>query len=428
MIDRTSLSDLQARVLTLERELATRERWRGTYVPGLVYVPNDVVIYNNEIYLATKQNFNIAPGSTSAWTLLSSYNRYNYAFNGDFSLGGAGAFASGPEAMGTLYTQFTPGWGCAKQNGGDTLLITLVDPADDVAFGTLNAAELIRTSGTGWGHLYAFPGMRIRRRLTAKPFTISTRVNCTSVGLSRIRYTDSAGVDTFGVPNVQGGGWETISLTIPASDLAGGNTPSWGVELMAGSQPNTAAVYVQNFSVVEGIYPLPGIWELPPNNAGSLWSGAQKSKAPRCIKYMPVGGFLNVTSAATATVPFSLTDFESEYGMGSGNGIVIRTDGTYLITGELLCSAASAPATFYVYPSRASALPGVDIWDRFAANAFPLYARYTAGGPYVTGDFCIPVDLVEGDVVTMNAAVTTVGPTVTFHYSDSFLAAHWIGD
>lgn|SRR5678809_505097 len=69
MIDRSSSSDLQARVLQVERELATRERWRGPYIIGAVYFPNDLVFSNGLIYLALKQNFNTTPVEGTYWTV-----------------------------------------------------------------------------------------------------------------------------------------------------------------------------------------------------------------------------------------------------------------------------------------------------------------------------------------------------------------------
>lgn len=94
MID-LSLPNLYNRIKKLEDRLATAEVWRGPYIAGRVYVPNEVVMYNNQAYIATSQNFNVAPDSnTTTWINVSnpeSFSRPNQLYNALFRVNQKGA-------------------------------------------------------------------------------------------------------------------------------------------------------------------------------------------------------------------------------------------------------------------------------------------------------------------------------------------------
>lgn len=66
-----SLPNLSSRVTALERKLGTPLNWRGAYVAGTVYSPNDVVTYGGVTFVSIKYGYNQTPGvATTYWQTL----------------------------------------------------------------------------------------------------------------------------------------------------------------------------------------------------------------------------------------------------------------------------------------------------------------------------------------------------------------------
>lgn len=411
MID-LSLPNLYNRIKKLEDRLATAEVWRGPYIAGRVYVPNEVVMYNGDVYIATSQNFNTLPTDATKWLLLTNnQSPVNYAFNGEFDM----TSANGPLAASTVYTGVAPGWGQSISAGGTTANITLLDPGDDAPGGSKMAAVMGRSAGTADHILYQFPVPRVTYALTLRTFTISARVWCTHVGIAFIRYYNGS-VWAVGAANTVASEWTTISLTVSAAALA--NTIAWGVLLSSTTAAET--VYVNDFHVSEGTSVPTRLPFRPPTNAGNLMAGAGQARAPICVKIATVNTTVTAAGGA-ATIPFSTAEYDTD-GMASGNGFICRTPGRYAIMSMVLVDNTTVPGNFYYYPARA----GGALWR--TVNAFVLTSTPPNNWSYTTADFCVIEDLIEGDAITAIAVSSIGGGSDRILAADSYLAAYWLGD
>jgi hypothetical protein len=87
----TSLTSLLSRIQDLEKRLSAPINWRGTYVAGQTYIPNDIVYSGGITYVCIKTNFNTTPPNTTYWLVLPGADFTNPMTTiGDIIVGGVG--------------------------------------------------------------------------------------------------------------------------------------------------------------------------------------------------------------------------------------------------------------------------------------------------------------------------------------------------
>lgn len=225
MIDRSSLTDLQARVSTLERELSMRERWRGTYFPGQVYVPQDQVMYNGIIYQALSQNFNVPPDSNgSIWLRISAASSSNGLHNALFRVnqqGNTTVTANGSPLADRWI------WG---QGNTSSYQCSLTSQNPRLESGTLldNTYEIKRLDGTALAsNAYVEIYTRVEgtdwRLYHGSPLVVSFLAWATVAGQypfgMRSSNADRSFVSLYTLPAQT---WTKIEILIPAPSSAGG--------------------------------------------------------------------------------------------------------------------------------------------------------------------------------------------------------------